>query len=203
MNRKLMQVSAASALTLTLVLWGCDNLGEVMGPARATAPRGDVVSIDTTTSDSTHYTLVANASSFTYTTSKDIGPLGGYLEVGNYSITVPAGAVVLPTTFSLTIQGDGYYSTSLHATRKGLDGSTVDVGKDGFLVPVGITLPYDSRKYRDPSVLKIVWLKKDTYSGEVEALPTVANKRTERVAASVGHFSQYALASTRDEETAF
>jgi len=195
MNRKFMKFSALSALALTLMAWGCDSLSEsaLVGP-NDSAPRGDLVSIDTTTADSTHYSPVANASSFTYTMSKEIGALGGYMEVGNYSITVPAGAVIAPTTFTMTIKGDGYYSASYTATRTDAVGNAVDVGKQGFLVPVGVTMPFNSKVYRDPSKLRIVWLKNDTYVGEVEVLPTTANKRTEKLSASVGHFSGYAVA---------
>jgi len=193
MNR-IMKFSALSALALTLVVWGCDSLNEsaLVGPA-GSAPRGDLISIDTTTNDSTHYTLMVNASTFSYTQSKEIGALGGYMELGNYSVSVPAGAVLAPTTFTMTIQGDGYYSASYRATRKDAAGTEVDVGKQGFLLPVGVTMPYDSKKYRDPSNLRIGWLKNDSYTGEIEALPTAASKRTEKLSAAVGHFSAYAV----------
>jgi hypothetical protein len=192
MYRKIMKFSALSALALTLVAWGCDSLNEsaLVGPNEA--PSADVISLNTT-SDSTSYKLMANSSKTTYLLSEVVGPQGAYFESGKYSLAIPAGAVTEPTLFTVTVLGDGYYSAEFHATRVDELGNTVDVGAQGFNVPLVVTFPYNAKKFPDPSKLAIAWLKDGTYTGELLPLTTVADKRQQKLSALLHHFSSYAV----------
>src|SRR5215217_4609039 len=135
MYRKIMKFSALSALALTLVAWGCDSLNEsaLVGPNEA--PSAYVISLNTT-SDSASYKLMNNSSKTTYVLSEVVGPQGAYFASGKYSLTIPAGAVTEPTLFTVNVLGDGYYSAEFRATRVDELGNTIDVGAQGFNVPL-------------------------------------------------------------------
>jgi hypothetical protein len=186
MIRRIFRATALSLLAGFVSVVGCADQSNPVGL--------DVGSpISNETAEPT-YTLVQDSTAFDYTVSQQIGVAGGFVELGSFRIDVPAGAVTETTTFSLRVRGDGYVATSLHATRIGEDGQTVDVGAAGFLVPVLHTMPYDNRKIKDPSGLVIVWLKDGTYNGGMEAQPTAFSRKNSTVSAPLNHFSSYALA---------
>ena len=123
--------------------------------------------------------------------SRIIGLLGGTISVANHSISVPLGAVTLPTLFTLRHANNGYVEVDATATITDLLGRILDVGGLGFKKPVTMTLSYArATNVTDPSRLKIVRLKAD---GQHEIMPSTVNPWKKTVSAQLDHFSRYAL----------
>ena len=123
--------------------------------------------------------------------SRIIGLLGGTISVANHSVTVPFGAVTLPTLFTLTYAGNGYVEVDATATITDLLGRILDVGGLGFKKPVTMTLSYArATNVTDPSRLKIVRLNPN---GQHEVMPSTVNTWKKTVSAQLDHFSRYAL----------
>ena len=125
--------------------------------------------------------------------SRILGLLGGTLNVANHSISVPFGAVTLPTLFTLRHVNNGYVEVDASATITDLLGKILDIGALGFRKPVRMTLSYArATNVSDPSRLKIVRLKPD---GQHEIMPSTVNLSKKTVSAPLDHFSRYALVS--------
>lgn len=111
---------------------------------------------------------------------------GGVLELDGHSLTVPAGAVSMPTLFTLTVVPGDDIVVDLRA----IDVATgLDVGGRGFALPVQLALSYAGSTVSDPSRLVIVRI----LAGGDEVLPTTVDT-TRRVAwTDLDHFSRYGL----------
>ena len=122
-----------------------------------------------------------------------IGLLGGSISVANHTVSVPLGAVTLPTLFSLTHANNGYVEIDARATVTDLLGRILDVGGLGFKKPVTMTLTYArATNVTDPTRLKIVRLMPN---GQHEVLPTTVNTYNKTISAKLDHFSRYAMVS--------
>jgi hypothetical protein len=77
--------------------------------------------------------LVTCPSSETYADRKTIGLFGGTLRAGGSSITIPFGAVLLPTTFELIVPPSPYMEIEIHA---------VGMQSYLFLLPATIRIDY-------------------------------------------------------------
>lgn len=51
----------------------------------------------------------------TRSVTKELGLLGGTIELDGHSMTLPYGAVLLPTTFTLTVPASNYVEIEIHA----------------------------------------------------------------------------------------
>jgi hypothetical protein len=121
-----------------------------------------------------------------------IGIKGGKINCSGHILTVPAGAVKLPTLFTMTLVTDGYIKVDLRATVTDLLGRVVDVGSLGFKQPVSLTLTYKrSPDNLDPSRLLIVYLNGTL----LEPVPSKVDPKSETVTATLSHFSKYAMAT--------
>ena len=124
--------------------------------------------------------------------SQVIGINGGSVSLAGHTITVPAGAVSVPTIFTITLANNGYIEVDLTAVVNTLLG-TVDVGSDGFDTPVTLALTYArATNVSDPSRLKIIRLNPN---GKHEILPSTVQTGPLTVKAELDHFSRYAMVS--------
>ena len=189
MNRKILKASALSAFALTLVMWGCESLSEsaLVGP-------GETSAILLAETDEDGYTIARETNPTVGVVTAVIDQNGGSLTIGKNALTVPAGAVDGPTTFTMTkLLGD--VEVGLTATRL----LPNDVGSQGFKVPLKLSLSYAgvAETPANAAELKVVWVKAN---GDLEVQPSEVNVAGKVVTGSLSHFSQYALAQPRDEE---
>lgn len=182
MNRKLIKFSTFSALALSLVMWGCDSLSEsaLTGPSE----KSEVL---VTYTSSSGYTVARETDASVGTVTALIGPAGGALSIGKHFLSVPAGAVDAPTTFTM-VKEPGSLKVDLTATRL----LPNDVGHAGFPVPVKLGLSYESAEsVPNPGALKVIWLKTD---GTFEVQSSSVDVYGKLVVGSVNHFSAFAIA---------
>jgi hypothetical protein len=189
MNRKIMKASALSAFALTLVMWGCESLGEnaLVGPG----DKSDILIINT---DENGYTTAVETDPAVGVVSAVIDENGGSLNIGNHVLTVPAGAVDAPTTFTMTKLVDEI-EVGLTATRL----LPNDIGHNGFAVPVRLSLSYANAAtaLANANEYKVAWKKAD---GTFEIQPTVVDESGSAAIGVLDHFSQYNLLMPNDEE---
>lgn len=189
MNRKLMKLSALSAFALTLVLWGCESLSEnaLVGPG----DKSDILIIE---KDANGYTIARETDPAVGVVTAVIDENGGSLNIGNHVLTVPAGAVDAPTTFTMTKLVDDI-EVGLTATRL----LPNDVGHQGFNVPVRLSLSYANAAQVPANLadMKVVWVKAN---GSFEAQPSLVDASGEAVIGELNHFSRYAVAIPNDGE---
>lgn len=123
--------------------------------------------------------------------SSIIGLLGGEVHLAGHVITVPAGAVSLPTVFTLTVATNGYVEVDIKALTTDLLGNTVNIGEKGFKKPVTLTLTYArATNVTDPARLKLMRLNSD---GRHEILPSTVSGNGKVVSAQLDHFSRYCM----------
>lgn len=118
---------------------------------------------------------------------------GGSLELLGHELTVPAGAVLQPTLFTLTVLPSGHVEVYLTALSTNLLGGILNVGKKGFAEPVEVTLTYKrSTNVTDPSTLII--LREKGLFGQPQPMPSTVDQVNETVTAELDHFSRYFVA---------
>ena len=123
--------------------------------------------------------------------SSVIGLLGGEVHLAGHVIRVPAGAVTLPTVFTLTVATNGYVEVDVKALTTDLLGRTLNIGEKGFKKPVTLTLTYArATNVTDPARLKLMRLNSD---GKHEILPSKVSDTGKVVSAQLDHFSRYCL----------
>ena len=189
MNRRILKASAVSAFALTMVLFGCESLSEnaLVGPGE----KSDILIIET---DENGYTVARETDPAVGVVSAVIDQNGGSLNIGNHVLTVPAGAVDAPTTFVMSKLVDEI-EVGLTATRL----LPNDIGRQGFNVPVRLSLSYANAAEipADVADMKVIWKKTN---GDLVEQPTVVDASDEAVVGSLNHFSIYLLGSPKDEE---
>jgi hypothetical protein len=181
MNRWYTKLSAVSALMLALTIWGCESVtdGALTGPSEASE-------ILVTSTNSGGYTVARETDPTVGVVSAVIGQSGGALNLGKHFLTVPAGAVDGPTTFTVT-KLSGELKVELTASRL----LPNDVGSAGFRVPVKLGVSYESASaVPDASQLKVVWVKPD---GTMEVQQSNVDVYGKVVVGSLNHFSAYAV----------
>src|SRR5690606_11105780 len=109
-------------------------------------------------------------------------------------LLVPPGAVSQPTLFSLVVLPTGYVEVELGAVVNSLLGLVFDVGEQGFLKPVPVTLSYSgATNVSDPSGLQIARVNSLLGYRNLEALPSTVDPQAQTVTAHLDHFSRYLL----------
>ena len=186
MFRKWTKFNLFSAVLLSLTVWGCESLSDPTQPQLGD-PNGQHASFSTLTSGGK--TVVRESELNAGTVSATIDKKGGRLILGSHVLEVPSGAVDNPTLFTMDKVDADHIQVKLTATRLILN----DVGSRGFNVPVRLTLSYGKAAElpSDQSTLRVIWVKLD---GTSEDRPSTVDVQGKRVTASLGHFSNYALA---------
>lgn len=192
MLSRFMRRFALPTLLLALTAAGCERSADLAGPATLEVPvasEGRGKPAPTSSGE-----LVRIAPGAAESVSQVIDHRGGELKVGGHMITVPPRAVLEPTLFTMTAEGDGYLSVDLLATRVNPQGDTVDVGRLGFLKPVTLKMDYQAAETStSPERLKIFWLVDGTADGRTVAQKTIIDQSSKWLIAHLKHFSKYAI----------
>ena len=130
--------------------------------------------------------LVECPTGTTRTTSALIGPLGGTLEVDGHRMTVPAGALLLPTEVTLTVPASQYVEVDIRAG-----------GEEHFVfeAPVEVSISYArcSRSNIERTSLSAWYIDSET-KALLEDMGGVDDKTARTVTFTTGHLSGYAIA---------
>lgn len=131
--------------------------------------------------------LVECPTSTTSSATALITPLGGSVSAGGTTIAVPAGAVLVPTTITVTVPASNYMEVDI---------SVPGVEHFEFLVPVTVTLSYArcTRSDIDKSPLT-AWHIDGTTKALLEHMGGTDDKVARAVTFPTGHLSGYALAN--------
>ena len=177
-----MSARSKSRLKSFIVTAAVVCMGLSCGEARATAP-----CTATSRSDGTAPSLLECPSNETTTTSAVIGLLGGVIDLGGTSITIPSGALTAPTLLQVTIPASRFMEIDVTA-----------VGFTSFLFqqPVSVTIDYSrcSRSDIDQQTLH-VWHIDPVTKQLLEDMGGTDDKTSRRITFSTGHLSGYAVAN--------
>lgn len=136
--------------------------------------------------------VLAQTLDATVSVTRLIGSGGGSLELYGHRLTVPSGAVLEPTLFTLAVVPSGYVQVELSATVRTLLG-VLNLGEKGFRKPVPVTLTYRrSTNVSDPTTLFV--LREKGLFRKPEPLPSRVDPVTKTVTADLDRFSRYFLA---------
>ena len=176
-------------LGLQVRLWGIAGvivatslLATSCGEQRATAPKA---ASEQTQLPGTN--ILECPTNQTTTASAVVGSLGGIVQVGATSISIPAGAISLPTLIQVTVPASNYMEIDVSA-----------VGFDSFVFqqPVSITIDYSrcNRSNIDQTTLHVWHIDPATHD-LLEDMGGVDDKVAQHISFSTGHLSGYAVAN--------
>lgn len=177
-----MSVRSKSRIKSFLVSVAVVLTGLSCGEPRATAPETSLGG-----GNSASPSLVECPSNETTTTSAVVGLLGGVIQLGGTSITIPSGALTAPTLLQVTIPASRYMEIDVSA-----------VGFTSFLFqqPVSVTIDYSrcTRSDLDQQTLH-VWHIDPVTKQLLEDMGGTDDKASRRITFSTGHLSGYAVAN--------
>jgi hypothetical protein len=152
------------------------------GEQRATAPGSS-----SSRSESAVPSLVECPSNETATASAVIGLLGGTVQVGATSISIPSGAVTAPTLIQVTVPASRFME---------IDVTAVGFASFLFQQPVTITIDYSrcNRSDLDQETLQ-VWHIDPVTKQLLDNMGGSDDKAARRIVISSGHLSGYAVAN--------
>jgi hypothetical protein len=176
-----MSARSKSRIKSFLVSGAVVLMGLSCGEPRATAPTALL------RSDGSSPSLVECPTNETTTASAVVGLLGGVIQVGATSITIPNGALTAPTLLQVTIPASRYMEIDVSA-----------VGFTSFLFqqPVSVTIDYSrcARSDLDQKTLH-VWHIDPITKQLLEDMGGADDKTSRRITFSTGHLSGYAVAN--------
>lgn len=116
-----------------------------------------------------------------------LGLLGGTIALDGHSITLPPGAVLRPTDFTLTVPKSNRVEIQIHAD-----------GHDSFrfLLPATVTISYDrcERQDFDPDALS-VWHIDEITGQLLELMAGIVDPDSRDISFSTGHLSGFVIAN--------
>jgi hypothetical protein len=116
-----------------------------------------------------------------------IGSMGGTLSLGGHSITLPPGAVVEPTRFTIVEPESPNVEIQIHAA-----------GRESFqfLLPATVTISYDrcGQQGIDSSEL-VVWHVDEVTGALLELMGGVADPAEREITFQTGHLSGFVIAN--------
>jgi hypothetical protein len=115
------------------------------------------------------------APSYCLSDGADIGPDGGSLSCGPYTLTVPAGALTYTAHLTMDQETCGQWPV-----RLGPEGTQ-------FMTPV--TLDFDASSESNPAVMNVAWWNPSTS----EWVDQATNHAGDVVSANISHFSRWIL----------
>ena len=158
------------------------------GEPRATAPKPT-----SSQSKNPGTNLLECPSDQTTTTSSIVGLLGGVVQLGATSISIPAGALLAPTPIRVTIPASTYMEIDVTA----LDVVTaVPLQSFLFQQPVSITIDYSrcNRNNINSETLHVWHIDPVTHELLEEMGGVVDDKDSRHITFTTGHLSGYAVA---------
>lgn len=115
-----------------------------------------------------------------------VGSEGGTIGNSDFSLTIPAGAVDVPTVFAVTSLSSGYLELELTATAAG-SAITNDIGAAGFKVPLSFKLNYSGANNSTENLV-MIWVRPD---GVLEPVKSEVIKSLKLLKGELTHFSAY------------
>ncbi len=198
--RRNLRALTAAVVACVAVLTSCER----PAPSEVAAPAGLKPSATVVVgSDGHSYKLLeGQIDTPTQSASQWIGPLGGaviILGTGSnglptaHTIVVPPLAVLQNTKFTMTLSGDNYVAVRLKAERTNLFGQLVDVGAQGFRLPVTLILSNaNAINLTNPAHAVILY---DPENGNaMQPVPSLALGGQLLVVGTLSHFSKYCAA---------
>lgn len=132
-------------------------------------------------------TLIECPVSETRSVSEEIGLLGGTIDLDGHSMTVPDGALLTPTTFTLTVPKSNYVEIEIRA-----DGEE----SFEFLDPVSITISYQRCTRSNIDNAELTAWQIDPLTKELlEHMGGTDDKAERNVTFASGHLSGFAIAN--------
>lgn len=130
--------------------------------------------------------LVSCPSTVTRSVSKTVGLFGGSLELDGTRVTIPFGAVLLPTTITLTLPASPYMEVDLTANL---------LDHISFPVPVTVSIDYSrcSADAIDDAPMH-VWYISDLTRALLENLGGTDNRESSTITFTTIHFSGFSIA---------
>lgn len=130
--------------------------------------------------------LVECPTSETQRASAEIGPLGGSVSVAGSKVIVPLGALLLPTTITLTVPESNYMEIGVTAN---------DLEHFEFIDAVTVTIDYSrcTRSNIDKGALS-VWYIASSTKALLEHMGGEDDKLARTVTFTTDHLSSYAVA---------
>ena len=161
--------------------------------ALALACAGPAITDATRVSEARRQAAVAGAnliecpSSQSSTTTTLVSPLGGLVSIGGTTISIPAGALALPTLITVTVPASNYMEVDISVP--GLEHFEFDL-------PVTVTVSYArcNRADIDQSPLSAWYIDGETHE-LLEHMGGTDNKVARTVTFTTPHLSGYALAN--------
>lgn len=169
---KLSHLFSLGALTLGLALTACQNSGPA-APSEAQVPRTETI-------NGVKLLTAAGGLQLAGTTSKTIGLLGGAIEMDGGRLSVPLGALLLPTQITMTGMIEGHVQY-----RFGPDGLQ-------FLLPATLTIAVDPAQLGIPPESLAVAVASDE-GNDWQVVGGVYDPPTHTISVPVHHFTQFAL----------
>lgn len=122
-----------------------------------------------------------------FSTTSEVGPLGGVLSTGGMTVSIPAGALLNTVTVSLTVPASNHVE---------IDVSVAGTENFVFEQPIVVTVSYDRCSRSNIDLTPLSAWHFDQATGELlEQMPSVDNKLLRTVTFTTGHLSGYLLAN--------
>lgn len=195
-----MKCSTLGILLLTLVVSSCERVESPTDPL----PERQLAMVG-----GTEYTYLEGqppglSGSDPVSVTKTLGLAGGELHLAGHTLRVPAGAVLQPAVFTMTVPMDGYVEVDLQATLLnvlwrillGLLDPVVGLLGIDFETPVTVELAYgwSTNAPTDPGEIVFLYQVDGTRTGEHEVVSSSLDEDAEVIVAELDHFSRYCLA---------
>jgi hypothetical protein len=175
----MMRITRLGTALLLAALVGC--LGDSNTPTGPGKDQGPTKSW----SDAEGTALIDCPAPTTQSSSGLIGPLGGVLSVGGVRVIVPVDAVLVPTSFTLTVPASNYMEIDVRAGDA-----------DHFVFERAVVVAIDYGRCDLPrfhGALSVWNIDPDT-KALLEQMPSVDSQLTHTIIFSTIHFSGYAVA---------
>ena len=188
MARRSVFLRSVAVLATALSLVSCERATEVSSP---TTPSASLLT-DLLAQPSYSFKLITESVIPPIDTKVSglIGSNGGSITLMGHTLTVPKGAVSVPTLFTLVALPNPYVDVEATASITGILGQVVDVGIFGFKKPVTLTLTYSrANNVTNPANLFIGYFG----ANGIEPLPSTVNTANKTVSAQLHHFSKYGM----------
>lgn len=158
-----------------------------LAAAACDSPDRALLQPDTPLLASSGSTLIECPISETRSVEQQVGVLGGTIELDGHRMTVPEGALLAPTTFTLTVPRSNYVEIEIRA-----DGEE----SFEFLEAVSITISYDrcTRSNLDKAELT-AWQIDPLTKELLEHMGGTDDKAETTVTFTSGHLSGFAIAN--------
>lgn len=125
--------------------------------------------------------------STTRSASRTVGLLGGTIAVDGHRITIPPAAVLIPTTFTVTVPASAYIEVEIHAEGQ---------ERFDFLLPATVTMSYErcGELGADPDDLE-VWYINGLTGLLLELMGGTADPEARKITFQTGHLSGFIIAN--------